>query len=312
MASNMIQLTFEFEGSSKQVYVPSNLNYSQLHSIGQDLFSLNEGAARFSYTDDEGDRILISSDLELTEALSGSANKKLTIRLEKANTEPEIAQHPAVCDNCDEHIIGVRFKCVNCPDYDLCEECEGKADIHNPEHLFLKIYRPLPFPAGLPFSYGRPLLPNFYQLRAAIPFGRFGLGRCCRPAGPCGSRPMHPACGPCGPKSEVKCGPCGGEEKAKCEIKCGPNKCEIKCGGGEEKSKCEVKCGPSGSEEEVKGKEPAAPQESPQPSASGAPNSFTAKLERLDEMGFHDRTRSIGALVRSGGDLVGAVRELLN
>lgn len=43
--------------------------------------------------------------------------------------------HNAVCDNCKEQIIGMRYKCNVCGDYDLCEECERKKP-HNPEHTF--------------------------------------------------------------------------------------------------------------------------------------------------------------------------------
>merc|ERR1712063_216568 len=32
-----------------------------------------------------------------------------------------------VCDGCNRHpIVGPRFSCTVCPDYDLCGNCEGK------------------------------------------------------------------------------------------------------------------------------------------------------------------------------------------
>jgi hypothetical protein len=31
----------------------------------------------------------------------------------------------------------------NCPDYDLCEECEAIHGVHDPSHVFLKIRRPV-------------------------------------------------------------------------------------------------------------------------------------------------------------------------
>lgn len=51
--------------------------------------------------------------------------------------------HKAVCcDGCGMHpIVGVRYKCMNCPDYDLCESCEAQG-VHD-HHVFLKLKQPL-------------------------------------------------------------------------------------------------------------------------------------------------------------------------
>lgn len=35
------------------------------------------------------------------------------------------------------------FVFSNCPDYDLCEECEAIFGVHDPNHVFLKIRRPV-------------------------------------------------------------------------------------------------------------------------------------------------------------------------
>ncbi|EDQ84228.1 uncharacterized protein MONBRDRAFT_34778 [Monosiga brevicollis MX1] len=48
------------------------------------------------------------------------------------------------CNNCNAApIVGKRFKCLNCIDYDVCEDCEP-VDRHNPRHVFVKINVPLP------------------------------------------------------------------------------------------------------------------------------------------------------------------------
>lgn len=47
-----------------------------------------------------------------------------------------------ICDCCQRTIVGVRFKCGNCPDYDLCEHCENLTNIHDSTHVFLKLRRP--------------------------------------------------------------------------------------------------------------------------------------------------------------------------
>jgi hypothetical protein len=49
-----------------------------------------------------------------------------------------------VCDGCNGSIVGIRYKCSVCNDYDLCEKCEAKgAIIHDPNHPMLKIIVPI-------------------------------------------------------------------------------------------------------------------------------------------------------------------------
>eukprot|EP01091_Cochliopodium_minus_P014316 TRINITY_DN4837_c0_g1_i1.p1 TRINITY_DN4837_c0_g1~~TRINITY_DN4837_c0_g1_i1.p1 ORF type:complete len:558 (-),score=189.51 TRINITY_DN4837_c0_g1_i1:51-1724(-) len=46
--------------------------------------------------------------------------------------------HMAKCDFCYKKIVGTRFKCHDCGNYDLCEDCEPKAfKFHDPDHIFL-------------------------------------------------------------------------------------------------------------------------------------------------------------------------------
>lgn len=48
--------------------------------------------------------------------------------------------HPnVICDGCDSEIVGYRYKCIECPDYDLCMKCEPK--MHN-HHLMIRITDP--------------------------------------------------------------------------------------------------------------------------------------------------------------------------
>lgn len=65
------------------------------------------------------------------------------------NKEKSNVVHQGItCDGCSKRpVTGVRYKCSECPDYDLCEDCEAK-DIHN-HHVFLK----LKFPMGVDIIY---------------------------------------------------------------------------------------------------------------------------------------------------------------
>ncbi|KAI3622325.1 zz type zinc finger domain-containing protein [Moniliophthora roreri] len=60
--------------------------------------------------------------------------------------EPVMPVHFGIrCDSCQAMPIqGVRHKCLDCPDYDLCTECitSGAAERHNPFHEFFEINEP--------------------------------------------------------------------------------------------------------------------------------------------------------------------------
>jgi len=57
--------------------------------------------------------------------------------------------HNAVSNECKAAIVGVRYRCSMCPNYDLCDTCMAKTPIAHPaEHLFLRINHPR-VPAGV-------------------------------------------------------------------------------------------------------------------------------------------------------------------
>ncbi|KAG0268369.1 hypothetical protein BGZ95_002481 [Linnemannia exigua] len=65
-----------------------------------------------------------------------------------------------VCDGCEGEITGIRYKCGNCPDYDLCGNCESSPFLrHDSKHIFLKIRRPIQSRMSPPV----PLLPMMYE-----------------------------------------------------------------------------------------------------------------------------------------------------
>ncbi|KZW00588.1 hypothetical protein EXIGLDRAFT_145493 [Exidia glandulosa HHB12029] len=58
----------------------------------------------------------------------------------RAETQHEHrAEHPATCDLCDSHVVGVRWKCLDCPDWDACEACYAIVREQHPGHRFVKI-----------------------------------------------------------------------------------------------------------------------------------------------------------------------------
>lgn len=60
---------------------------------------------------------------------NGAAEKSCKIRT---------VHHNIRCDGCTaDPIVGKRFKCLVCPDFDLCEKCEARPNVHN--HPMLRV-----------------------------------------------------------------------------------------------------------------------------------------------------------------------------
>merc|ERR1712209_229529 len=90
-----------------------------------------------SWVDEDGDEVVVTSDEELQVALTALTGPvyKLKAKVpDKANDEghPGMARggqahhHGVVCDGCDGPVAGPRYKCLICPDYDLCATCEAR------------------------------------------------------------------------------------------------------------------------------------------------------------------------------------------
>uniref|UniRef100_A0A0N5CAK1 ZZ-type domain-containing protein n=1 Tax=Strongyloides papillosus TaxID=174720 RepID=A0A0N5CAK1_STREA len=52
-----------------------------------------------------------------------------------------IHQH-IICDSCNRKVAGIRYKCLVCDDYDLCQYCE-RQNIHDSSHVMLRFARPV-------------------------------------------------------------------------------------------------------------------------------------------------------------------------
>ncbi|OWR54628.1 sequestosome-1-like [Danaus plexippus] len=116
-----------------------------------------------TWRDEEGDEVVVSTDDEVKIALLKMADLvKLHIYCEEKHDSADTrnvvftaaadagasssAEHSGVvCDSCDNAVVGFRYKCTSCIDYDLCTKCEA-AGAH-PEHCMVRI--PMP---GMPRS----------------------------------------------------------------------------------------------------------------------------------------------------------------
>lgn len=160
------------EGSSKEEEIrrfsvePREVtNFTFLKDKIQNTFpSLQGKQFTITWKDDEDDQIAISTNEELDIALEEIKHQnppKLYIIKHKDNqrnvyVQPEeiagVLHHNILCDGCNKNVKGFRYKCIECPDYDLCFDCESKG-VH-PEHCMIRIAVPLQWTS----RYGRRLV----------------------------------------------------------------------------------------------------------------------------------------------------------
>ncbi|KAI5121307.1 hypothetical protein M0805_003775 [Coniferiporia weirii] len=55
---------------------------------------------------------------------------------------PPLIHVGVVCDSCQETVIGHRHKCLDCPDFDLCDDCFPNASSEHGPHEFVTIQEP--------------------------------------------------------------------------------------------------------------------------------------------------------------------------
>ncbi|XP_025978462.2 sequestosome-1 isoform X2 [Dromaius novaehollandiae] len=139
--------------------LPPPARYQAIHDRVAELFQglLRAGpppAFRMHYKDEDGDLIAFSSDEELQLALPYVQDGVLRVyikekkeckrehRAQCSQEPPRDMVHPnVICDGCEGPVVGARFKCTVCPDYDLCSTCESKG-IHK-EHNMVMFQSPL-------------------------------------------------------------------------------------------------------------------------------------------------------------------------
>ena len=137
----------------------------KIRSVYGNIVSQNEELSAY-WLDDENELIGFSSDSEMqyaidvqetirmSQPLLKSPNnlfkvyisRKSKIETETVTAKPD--QEPqihlgVVCDCCNGSIIGVRRKCMECPDYDLCQGCHEKGAHQESGHNFILFDKPV-------------------------------------------------------------------------------------------------------------------------------------------------------------------------
>jgi len=183
MESSILCIKSTFNGDIRRISVSSKITLEELRIKLSSLYSRFNIDTIIKYVDDEDDFITISTKEDLIEGIriiNSMETKILRIELidkEHQNEEDPKVIHNAFCDSCNCTITGIRYKCGNCPDYDLCSRCDKNSKIvHNPEHIFIKIISPISNS-----EVTRVLLPNLYHQQTEFNhcsrFRRGGFGR---------------------------------------------------------------------------------------------------------------------------------------
>jgi sequestosome 1 len=114
--------------------------------------ALRRSEPLLSWVDEEGDEVVVASDEELEVALTALPGPVYKFRVRLTNSKkdgnrpgmacPRSAQvHPGVtCDGCEGPVLGPRYKCLTCPDYDLCGGCEARG-LHV-QHKMIRLSAP--------------------------------------------------------------------------------------------------------------------------------------------------------------------------
>ncbi|KAI6841200.1 hypothetical protein KC340_g8988 [Hortaea werneckii] len=143
-------------GTEEGIRSAGPLLYASLPQVDRRLIdkAIEKAVSDLNVIGDEPDTDIDRTDLAETEdfeAANGARQepsqgiKGLLYYIAEQDAKRKGYQHRGIaCEECGETPIrGVRWHCLNCPDFDLCSTCEAQS-VHPKTHVFAKIVIPLP------------------------------------------------------------------------------------------------------------------------------------------------------------------------
>lgn len=94
----------------------------------------------FQYEDDVRGLVSAENNDEINEAARDRAARKqifrLFVRIRRRTTVEPTKHLGVICDGCNSSpVVGPRYKCLQCLDYDLCQACYESRTVHS-QHVF--------------------------------------------------------------------------------------------------------------------------------------------------------------------------------
>lgn len=94
----------------------------------------------FNIIDKDNDEIAMTNDEELKIAVSDMKND-LKLHLKVCSQDMEVVHTNVICDHCQKEIKELRYKCIQCKNYDLCLQCNALG-VH-PDHCTVRMPQPV-------------------------------------------------------------------------------------------------------------------------------------------------------------------------